>query len=104
MIGSRVKGGVNAPAPIITLDDVSRRYGAVAAVDHVSLEFARGSFVALVGASGSGKSTLLRMINRLEEPDTGRVLIDGRDVTAEPAPGFAAGSAMSFSNTACSRT
>ncbi|MDY0957948.1 ATP-binding cassette domain-containing protein [Sphingomonas sp. CFBP8993] len=86
MIGSRVKGGVNAPAPIITLDDVSRRYGAVAAVDHVSLEIARGSFVALVGASGSGKSTLLRMINRLEEPDTGRVRIDGRDVTAGPAP------------------
>ena len=72
--------------PIITLADVSRRYGTVAAVDHVSLTIARGSFVALVGASGSGKSTLLRMINRLETPDEGRVLIDGQDVTTEPAP------------------
>ncbi|WP_322964495.1 ATP-binding cassette domain-containing protein [Sphingomonas fuzhouensis] len=69
---------------MIALDNVGRRYGAVAAVDGVSLTIDRGSFVALVGASGSGKSTLLRMINRLEEPDIGRVSIDGRDVTAEP--------------------
>ena len=71
---------------MIALDRVRRRYGSVAAVDDVSLTIARGSFVALVGASGSGKSTLLRMINRLERPDQGRVLIDGQDVTDEPAP------------------
>ncbi|WP_230481087.1 ATP-binding cassette domain-containing protein [Sphingomonas sp. Leaf21] len=76
------------PNPMIALDHLSRRYDAVTAVDDVSLTIARGAFVALVGASGSGKSTLLRMINRLETPDRGHVLIDGRDVTEEPAPGL----------------
>lgn len=69
---------------MIALDHVSRRYATVAAVDDVSLTIAKGGFVALVGASGSGKSTLLRMVNRLEQPDTGSVRIDGQDVTAEP--------------------
>ncbi|WP_454279104.1 ATP-binding cassette domain-containing protein [Sphingomonas sp. Marseille-Q8236] len=72
------------PDPMIALDHLCRRYGAVTAVDHVSLTIARGAFVALVGASGSGKSTLLRTINRLETPDSGHVFIDGRDVMAEP--------------------
>ncbi|WP_312491139.1 ATP-binding cassette domain-containing protein, partial [Sphingomonas sp.] len=69
---------------MIALDRVSRRYGALAAVDDVTLTIARGSFVALVGASGSGKSTLLRMINRLEDPDSGSVTVDGRDVADQP--------------------
>ncbi|WP_314372373.1 ATP-binding cassette domain-containing protein [Sphingomonas paucimobilis] len=68
---------------MIALDRLCRRYDMVTAVDHVSLDIARGTFVALVGASGSGKSTLLRMINRLENPDSGSVAIDGRDVTDE---------------------
>jgi osmoprotectant transport system ATP-binding protein len=64
---------------------VSRLYGGAAAVDDVSLTIARGSFVALVGASGSGKSTLLRLANCLDIPDTGEVLVDGRNV-AEADP------------------
>ena len=64
----------------LAYEQVSRRYAGVSAVDYVSLKVAQGSFVALVGASGSGKSTLLRLANRLDVPDTGRVLIDGQDV------------------------
>lgn len=54
------------------------------AVAGVSLDIAQGSFVALVGASGSGKSTLLKTINRLIEPDKGRIMLDGQDIAALP--------------------
>ena len=66
--------------PSLRLQNVSRHYGPVRAVDAVSLDIAAGSLVALVGLSGSGKSTLLKMINRLVEPDTGTILIGGEPV------------------------
>jgi osmoprotectant transport system ATP-binding protein len=72
--------------PALAFERVTKRYGNTIAVDAVSLEIARGSFVALVGTSGSGKSTLLKTLNRLVEPSEGRVTIDGADVAAEPAP------------------
>jgi len=55
------------------------------ATDDISLEAADGEFLALVGPSGCGKTTLLRMIAGLETPDSGSVVIGGRDVTALPA-------------------
>jgi osmoprotectant transport system ATP-binding protein len=70
---------------MIKIEALSKQYGAVKVVDAVSLDIERGSIAVIVGTSGSGKSTLLRMINRLVEPSGGRVLIDGRDTTAEPA-------------------
>jgi osmoprotectant transport system ATP-binding protein len=73
-------------SPALAFERVTKQYGATIAVDAVSLEIARGSFVALVGTSGSGKSTLLKMLNRLVEPSEGRVTIDGTDVASEPAP------------------
>jgi osmoprotectant transport system ATP-binding protein len=60
-------------------DGVSKRFGAVVALDRVSLEVGRGECVALIGESGSGKTTLLRCFNRLTDPDAGRVLVDGED-------------------------
>jgi len=69
---------------MITLERLSRRYGDATAVDDVSMHMEAGTITAIVGTSGSGKSTLLRMINRLIEPTSGRVLIDGRDTTTEP--------------------
>jgi osmoprotectant transport system ATP-binding protein len=75
-----------AQSRTVTFENVGKAYGAVRAVDGVSLEIAAGSFVALVGSSGSGKSTLLKMVNRLIDPDSGAVRIGGEPVTAGPAP------------------
>ena len=69
---------------MLRFDGVTKAYGDTAAVDGVTLDIARGAFVALVGASGSGKSTLLRTVNRLAQPTAGRVLLNGRDVAALP--------------------
>jgi osmoprotectant transport system ATP-binding protein len=70
-------------APLIDLRAVGRVYGGQAAVDGVSLAIPKGQFVAVVGASGSGKTTLMKMVNRLVEPTTGQVLVEGRDIAAE---------------------
>ena len=67
-------------APILELDAVSKRFGDTVAADNLSLTMARGQFVTFLGPSGSGKSTVLRMVAGLERPDSGRILIEGRDV------------------------
>ncbi|RCV48532.1 ABC transporter ATP-binding protein [Marinitenerispora sediminis] len=66
---------------MITFDGVTKRYpdGNVA-VDHLDLEIPAGQTTVLVGPSGCGKTTSLRMINRMVEPSTGRIRVDGRDV------------------------
>jgi osmoprotectant transport system ATP-binding protein len=68
--------------PALALEHLSKSYGATRALSDVSLTVAAGECVALVGESGSGKTTLLRCINRLVEPDEGRVVIDGEDIRA----------------------
>ena len=76
---------VAATDPFLRFEDVRKTYAGVEALRGVTLDIARGSFVALVGASGSGKSTLLKLVNRLAEPSGGRVLLEGRDVAEAPA-------------------
>lgn len=66
----------------IRLSAVTKRYGAVVALDGVDLSVATGEFVALVGGSGSGKTTLLKTINGLIRPDGGEVRVSGEDVAA----------------------
>ena len=67
---------------MIEVEQVTRRFGPLVAVDHVSLKVERGTITVLVGTSGSGKSTLLRIINRLIEPTSGTIRIDGRDTAS----------------------
>jgi iron(III) transport system ATP-binding protein len=77
----------SAPAPAtVALERLTKRFrspdgGEVVAVDDVSLDIAGGSFVTLLGPSGCGKTTTLRMIAGFEAPTTGRILVDGRDVS-----------------------
>ena len=63
--------------PIIRIDNVHKAFGQVEALRGVSLEVARGEVVVVIGPSGSGKSTMLRCINRLEEYDSGHIIVDG---------------------------
>jgi osmoprotectant transport system ATP-binding protein len=65
---------------MIELQAVGKAFGAIQAVDGVSLTIEHGEFVVLIGPSGSGKSTLLKMINRLVEHDRGRILFKGEEI------------------------
>jgi spermidine/putrescine ABC transporter ATP-binding subunit len=69
----------------VRIDNLSKRFGEVAAVDGVSLEIASGEFFSLLGPSGCGKTTLLRIIAGLEMPSAGRVHVAGTDVTDLPS-------------------
>jgi putrescine transport system ATP-binding protein len=70
--------------PLLEISEVSKNFGAVAAVDRVSLSVEHGELFALLGPSGCGKTTLLRLIAGFELPDQGRISIDGSDVTQVP--------------------
>ncbi|MEY3234199.1 ABC transporter ATP-binding protein [Aquidulcibacter sp.] len=69
---------------IIRVEEVSKRYGKVTAVDRVTLEIPRGEFFALLGPSGCGKTTLLRMLAGFEMPSEGKIFIDGIDMSTIP--------------------
>jgi putative spermidine/putrescine transport system ATP-binding protein len=73
------------PGVPIRLDGLTRRYGTVLALDGLDLDIAGGEFLALLGPSGCGKTTALRAIAGFDQPDAGRVLVGGRDVTDVPA-------------------
>ena len=75
----------SAPAPALLVEHASKRFGSITALADISLTLAPGASLALVGESGAGKSTLLRCINRLEDLDSGRILLDGRDVRERDA-------------------
>ena len=68
----------------LVFDGVSKRYGETQAVDSVSLSIDKGEIFSLLGPSGCGKTTLLRCCAGFEEPDSGRIILDGKDITALP--------------------
>ncbi|HEU5430938.1 MAG TPA: ABC transporter ATP-binding protein [Thermomicrobiales bacterium] len=71
-------------ATYLTLDHLTKRYGAVGAVDDVSLNVAEGEFVSLLGPSGCGKTTTLRMIAGFVVPTAGRIVLSGREIADVP--------------------
>jgi putrescine transport system ATP-binding protein len=75
--GSRA---IAAGTPLLRIDAVVKKFGAVRAVDRLSLDIGAGEFFALLGPSGCGKTTLLRMLAGFETPDEGRILLAGQDI------------------------
>ena len=65
----------------LVFDHVTKRFGSLTAVDDVSFSIKKGEFFSLLGPSGCGKTTLLRMLGGFEHPDTGRIWLDGKDIT-----------------------
>jgi putrescine transport system ATP-binding protein len=72
-------------APFIKIEGITKKFGGFTAVDQVDLEIFRGELFSLLGASGCGKTTLLRILAGLETPTSGKVWIDGVDITQLPA-------------------
>ncbi|EUB98295.1 Polyamine-transporting ATPase [Rhizobium sp. CF080] len=71
----------------LTIRGLTKRYGSVTALDHVDLDLADGEFLTMLGPSGSGKTTLLWSVAGLNQPDDGKIWIDGREATDVPASG-----------------
>jgi len=73
-----------AAKPFISIQNITKRFGDVAAVNRVNLDIYRGELFCLLGGSGCGKSTLLRMLAGFEVPTSGQILIDGQDMGRVP--------------------
>ena len=68
---------------LIRIENITKRYSGHTALDDVSLAIPEGSIYGLLGPNGAGKTTLLRIINRIIAPDSGRVLLNGKEITAD---------------------
>lgn len=66
---------------MISVKDLHKSFGGVTVLDGISIDIEKGDVVCIIGPSGSGKSTFLRCLNRLETPDSGKILLDGVDLT-----------------------
>jgi putrescine transport system ATP-binding protein len=82
--------------PLLRIEALTKRFGSVAVVDHLSLDIYEGEFFALLGPSGCGKTTLLRLIAGFERPNAGRILLDGVDLA--PVPPYRRPVNMMFQN------
>ncbi|MDE9451946.1 ABC transporter ATP-binding protein [Aliiroseovarius sp. Z3] len=70
--------------PLVRMEGLSKHFGPTVALDNLTLDIAQGEFVTFLGPSGCGKSTTLRILGGFERPTTGRVILDGEDVTNQP--------------------
>jgi len=85
----------------LVVESVSKRFGGVTAVQDVSLDVPRGSILSIIGPNGAGKTSLLNMISGFYKPDSGRIVLEGRDITQKKPSDIAAlGIARTFQNIA----
>jgi branched-chain amino acid transport system ATP-binding protein len=71
---------IGAPMALLSLENITRRFGAIVALDDVSLALEEGAIRGLIGPNGAGKTTLFNVVTRLYKPDSGRVVFDGRNL------------------------
>ena len=91
----------DARTPLLEVDGISVRFGALLALSHVSLEIHAGEILAIIGPNGAGKTTLLNVISGFYHPHEGRIRFEGQDRTALRSPDVAAlGIARTFQNVA----
>jgi len=76
--------GSSPPGGFLEFQNISKRFGAIRAVEDVSLEIRKGEIFSLLGPSGCGKTTMLRLAAGFEQPDAGRIILDSRDITDLP--------------------
>ena len=84
--GEGAQGGraASMSAPILALEKISKRFGAIVAAEAIDLELADGEALGIIGPNGAGKTTLFAIISGTLAPDSGRVLYAGRDITGLP--------------------
>src|SRR5215475_10858071 len=92
---------ITAATVQMSVESVSKRFGGVTAVDGVSIDVPKGEILSIIGPNGAGKTSLLNMISGFYKPDTGRITLDGRDITSKrPSAVAALGIARTFQNIA----
>jgi branched-chain amino acid transport system ATP-binding protein len=97
---AQIAAGIQGDNQLV-VEGVSKRFGGVTAVQDVALEVPRGSIVSIIGPNGAGKTSLLNMISGFYKPDTGRVVLDGTDIThRKPSEIARLGIARTFQNIA----
>src|SRR5436189_2671604 len=85
----------------LVVEGVSKKFGGVTAGQDISIDIPRGRILSIIGPNGAGKTSLLNMISGFYKPDTGRVMLEGRDITRKsPSEIAALGVARTFQNIA----
>jgi branched-chain amino acid transport system ATP-binding protein len=101
VVGSFPNGGPREPNPILSVCNVSMRFGGIVALDGVSFDIHPGQIVGLIGPNGAGKTTLLNCLSRLYQPTAGDILFENRSILEVPRHAVpAVGLARTFQNVA----